>query len=56
MEFILFLCVEIDSRGCLQGVRFTFYITELPFEPQSRQAIRQEYIHFFIVQADRRNW
>ena len=44
MEFILFLCIEIDSQGCLQGVRFTYIITELSDEPPFWFSIRKEYI------------
>ncbi|GFI14572.1 hypothetical protein IMSAGC008_02131 [Muribaculaceae bacterium] len=44
MDFILFLCIEIDSQPCLHGVRFTIYIPELSDEPQSRPTIFQEYI------------
>ncbi len=34
MDFILFLCIEIGNQTCLQGVQFTYYITELSIEPQ----------------------
>ncbi len=41
MDFILFLCIEIGNQICLQGVRFTYIITELSDEPQSRPSIFQ---------------
>lgn len=44
MEFILFLCIEIDSQGWLQGVQFTYIITEPSDEPQSILPTSQEYI------------
>lgn len=44
MDFILFLCIEIDSRDCLHGVRFTYIITELSYEPLPRLSICKEYI------------
>lgn len=55
MDFILFLCIEIGNQPCLHGVRFTIYIPELSDEPQSRPAIFQEHIYFFITQVRYRN-
>lgn len=34
MDFVLYLYIEIDSQDCLQGVRFTYIITELSDELQ----------------------
>ncbi len=44
MDFILFLCRAIDSHDCLQGVRFTYIITELSDELPFWFSIRKEYI------------
>lgn len=44
MDFVLYLYIEIDSQGCLQGVRFTYIITELSDELQHWLSIRKEYI------------
>ena len=42
MEFILFLCVEIDRLSCLLGVQFTDYIPELSLEPQEHLSISRD--------------
>ena len=44
MDFVLYLYIEIDSQDCLQGVRFTYIITELSDELHPWQSIRKEYI------------
>lgn len=54
MEFILFLCVEIDRQSCLLGVQFTDYIPELSLEPQEYLSISRDYNLFISKQARQR--
>jgi len=44
MDFVLYLYIEIGNQTCLQGVRFTYIITELSDELQQWLSIRKEYI------------
>jgi len=44
MHFVLYLYIEIGNQTCLQGVRFTYIITELSDELQQWLSIRKEYI------------
>lgn len=43
MEFILFLCIEIDRQSCLLGVQFTDYIPEQSIEPQEHLSISRDF-------------